>query len=39
MAKGLPVAEAVAQAEDLNQKIKELNQPVELRFRVAPVSP
>jgi len=39
MAKGLPVAEAVAQAEDLNQKIKELNQPVELRFRVEPVSP
>jgi lysophospholipase L1-like esterase len=37
MQKGLPVNEAIAQAEVLNSKIKELNQPVELQFRLVPV--
>jgi hypothetical protein len=36
MAKGLPLDEAIAKAEELNQKIKNLNQPVELRFAILP---
>jgi hypothetical protein len=34
MEHGLPLKEAVAQAELLKRKIEELNQPVEMRFRV-----
>jgi lysophospholipase L1-like esterase len=36
MSKGLPLEEAVTKAEELNQKIKNLNQPAELRFTLLP---
>jgi hypothetical protein len=36
MAKGLPVEEAVAKADELNQKIANLNRPIELRFTILP---